>query len=62
MCHVGIEGTKHEIYITSLLNLISILKKTYTKVEVFFFSIRFLVPKKKKKSYIICSLMSDNAK
>ena len=48
MCHVGIEGTKHEIYITSLLNLISILKKTYTKVEVFFFSIRFLVPKKKK--------------
>ena len=37
MCHVGIEGTKYEIYITSLLNLISILKKTYTKVEVFFF-------------------------
>ena len=59
MCHVGIEGTKHEIYITSLLNLISILKKTYTKVEVFFFFFLVLDSLYQKKKFLYYMLIDE---
>ena len=59
MCHVGIEGTKHEIYITSLLNLISILKKTYKKVEVFFFFFLVLDSLYQKKKFLYYMLIDE---